>query len=308
MAAKKWTEEELALLTDDEREGMLEDDEGGDDDGGEGAAEDDGTAAAADDEDGDDDGEGNQAAEGDAAAAVADAAVVPDLEPDAAEEEDEPLEDDEVPGWILHQNIAEKAAALKAQRAEIAKQFDDGELLGNEFLQKMEALADEQRAIDTQQISADIEKKHALKSWGGAVKAFTTAHPEYGPDSPLRGLLDVEVRKLQASVNNPTNPALLERAHKAIQKTVAAAYGVKPAEPAAKPTDKKAAATALKKRPAPPPTLASVPASDISEADDGGEFAYLDRLAEKDSVGFERELAKLEKSNPAAHERYLQQG
>jgi hypothetical protein len=53
-----------------------------------------------------------------------------------------------------------------------------------------------------------------------------------------------------------------------------------------------------------PPNLGTVPAADITDADDGGEFAHLDRLAAKDSVSFERELAKM---SPDARDRYLAQ-
>ena len=110
--------------------------------------------------------------------------------------------------------------------------------------------------------------------------------------------LDKQVRAIQAESLNPFDPSILPRAHKLAIAEMRKAMGL-PAEdtgkPAPKPTGNKRDL---------PPSLANVPAADITETTDNGEFAYLDRLAEKgDGLAYETALGKL---SDEARERYLE--
>lgn len=129
-------------------------------------------------------------------------------------------------------------------------------------------------------------------------------HRPPGWVSMLYSLLDAEVRRLQGSVANPLNPDLLAKAHARIAADIEKAYGVKPAAKPEQPK-KAAAAQAQARRPAPPPSLASVPAADIEDTDDGGEFSALDRLADRDRLGYEKALADLRRKSPDAYDRYM---
>jgi hypothetical protein len=111
------------------------------------------------------------------------------------------------------------------------------------------------------------------------------------------------VRHLQVAAmekgEDPLDSAILAEAHKAISEAVQSLTGEKPAKPDALAPDK-AAAPGVPKRPAPPPTLASVPSADIT--DTNSEFAVLDRMADADPTKFEDALAKMPEHE---RERYL---
>jgi hypothetical protein len=131
-------------------------------------------------------------------------------------------------------------------------------------------------------------------------------HPEYTKSKYLRDALDAEVRQLQSTSVNPLNPKILAKAHAKIAGEITSAFKPADPNPAGKPTGKQAdPGKPAKKRDDPPPTLAHVPASDPTDADDGGEFAHLDRMLSKnDSLGYEKALAALPE---AKREQYLAQ-
>lgn len=314
MDGRKFSDEDLAQLTEEEREGLLEDEEEGGDDteGGddeeagaatEGEAE--ASAEAGGDEAGDDEADG----EADAGTTGSDEPVKPDATAAADAADEEPLPNDVAPSWILPADHDAKIAEIKAQRTELAQKWDNGEMTAQEFNAQIDALDDQRRELDAQKIAATIEQRAAINEWRGTVSRFVEEHPQYKPGSLPHKLLDEEVKRLQAEAKNPTNPALLERAHRNIERQIKTAYGVEPApakddsgKPGAKPAGKAG------NRPEPPPTLRSMPATDITDADDGSEFGYLDRLMDTDSVAFEKELAKLEKTSPAKYDAYMQRG
>ncbi|MDQ0135695.1 hypothetical protein J2T08_003616 [Neorhizobium galegae] len=322
----KFSEAELALLTEEERQGLLDEelqddgagDEDGDDDaaGGDTAGGDDGADASHTDEDGDDDDDSGAAddaaakAATDAAAAAAAAAAAKETPAATESEAQEPEE--RAPRWIVPGDLDEKLQAIDSKREEIAKRFDEGELTAEELRAQLKPLDTEYRTIERQQIKAEVARETALETWHDDVSSFIGQHQQY--KSPvLASMLDAEVRKLQVEAVNPLNPKLLEKAHANIAEQVKAAFGIetpnpKPAPDPGKKTGGKAADAAAKPaakaRPDLPPNLGNVPAADITDADDGGEFAHLDRLAAKDSVSFERELAKM---SPDARDRYLAQ-
>ena len=199
-----------------------------------------------------------------------------------------------------------KLDEIDKKREELATKFDDGELTAQELREQLKPLDKEYREIETRKIRADIAKENAIDGWKDTVSGFFKENTAYESSEVLRDMLDKEVRKLQATAVNPLNPKLLERAHKNIAGEVKKAFGIdmpvkkdetkgEDGKPKPKP----------KPRDEPPPNLGKVPAADATDADDGGEFAYLDRMRDKDSVAFEAELAKL---SPAKLDAYMAQG
>ncbi len=314
---------ELDMLTDEEREGMLDEDtvdeglEDGDDGAGEGG--DDTAAAAADDAagkkddeanadaaNGDDDGNGDDDDAGkpdttkadDAAAAAASAAAddtaapVADETPAAAA-----IPDDRAPSWVLDPKVGEQIEALEKKKDELTEKADDGELTFKEFRTETRKIDAQLEELKEQRMAANIGKTNAFNHYKDVtVPEFFAEHKQYEKGSILYTMLDAEVRKLQAQSQNPLNPALLELAHKNITDQVTKAYGVKPQEQKQQKDNKKPPARDVV------PTLGSVPAADANDADDGGEFGWLDRLGAKDHEAYEIELAKL---SDEKRERYL---
>ncbi|MCA1490105.1 hypothetical protein I6F11_04125 [Ensifer sp. NBAIM29] len=324
--AGKHSEIDLDMLTEEEREGLLDEsvvDEGlegnegeGDEEGaagGEGDGKDgDKADAGADNGDGGEEDKAGQedGADAAAAAAAADAAAAAaadatnadagDGEPGAdagAEEEERPA------SWILPADINDKIKSLDEERDRIAASFDDGDLTAQEMRAKLKPIEQQLDELKDQRTAANVSKNLAIETYKTVtVPEFFKEHTQYKPGSVLYNMLDTELRKLQSASVDPLNPKHLRKAHEIIDKQLREALGDSAGgkkDPAAKPQNGK---------PAPkreiPPTLANVPAADITDAEDGGEFAYLDRLANKDVEAYERELGKLSDDK---RDRYLAQ-
>lgn len=194
------------------------------------------------------------------------------------------------PSWVLDPAVPEKLKSLDAERDRIIGEFDDGEMTAAEMRAKLKPLEGQIDEIRTTIISANVGKTNAIEHYKDVtVPAFFEKYGEYQPGSILHTMLDAELRRLQQTSNNPLNPALLEKAHENITSQVEKAYGVKKPAPKAETKTPAAAAGARQV----PPTLGGVPSADVSDTDDGGEFAWLDRLASADTEKFETELAKL---------------
>ncbi len=323
---------ELEMLTDEEREGLLDDDtvdEGLED----GTDADDDAAAAADDktgegagQDGKDkpdaaegDNEDDAGAEGADTAADAAAKAKQDAEAKAAADaaaadaaagggddnaaasaaaEPKPIEGDKRPSWVLDPKVPEQIDALEKKKDELDAKWDDGELTGTEFRAEIRKIDAQLDALKEQRMAANIGKTTAVQHYfETTVPEFLAKHTEYEKGSILHAMLEAEVKKLQVQSQNPLNPAILERAHENLTAQVTKAYGVKPSAQNKK-TDPKAAAAAREVV----PTLGTVPAADANDTDGGGEFAWLDRLANADVEKYEQELAKL---SDEKRERYL---
>jgi len=316
---------ELEMLTDEEREGLLDEDtidEGLEEDGdgdsdGEGDANTDagngadkgqdkgGDGDGDGDREGDGDGDDNTGAGADAAKAAADAAAAAEAAAAAAASQDaeqnnvtqEPQE--RAPSWRIDPAVPDKITALDKQRDEIIAKFDDGEMTGAEMRAQLKPLETEMEQLKTKVMAADIAKTNAIDQYRDVtIPNFMSAHTEYQPGTILHTMLDAEVRRLQQTATNPLSPKILEQAHTNISSQVEKAYGVK-----------KTAAKQDAPKPKPdgagrqvPPTLGAVPAADGNDADDGGEFAWLDRLANSDVEKYETELAKL---SDEKRERYM---
>jgi len=320
---EKYDQAMLDSLTDEEREGLLDEeaDEGEDDDdadaGADGGAADEGDNASDDGDEDDaseDGGDGaDQAAADAAAAAAAEAEAAAKLAADTATADDARAEaagDDQAgadasddanekrPAWLDAQDLSAQKTELKQQLAELAKKFDDGDLMASEFNAQREAIEEQREALLKQEIKTETQRDLGLQKWRDDVADFSKDKPQYQPGGILREALDKKVKELQVSAVNPLSPRLLEKAHAEIQKALGLPLA-KAETPAPKKDEKPAPAP---RRPAPPPTLAHIPATDITDADDGAEFSHLDQLLERDSVRFEQELARL---SPGDRDRYL---
>lgn len=323
---EKFDEAMLASLTEEERAGLLDDDEGeGDDDDDADTAGADGGAAEDDDsgsDDGDDDDGGADGGDGAdqaaidaaAAAAAAEAEAAAKLAADAAAATDAGAEaagadeggadasdeaDEKRPAWLDAQDLSAQKTELKQQLAELAKKFDAGDLMAEEYNTQREVLEEQREALLKQEIKTETQRDLGLQAWRDDVAKFSKDKPQYQPGGILREALDKKVKELQVNAVNPLSPKILAKAHEEIQKALGLPIG-KAETPAPKKEEK--SGTPAPRRPAPPPTLAHIPATDITDADDGAEFSHLDQLLERDSVGFEEALKRL---TPADRDRYL---
>lgn len=322
---EKYDQAMLDSLTEEERNGLLDDDANEDDDddadatAADGGAEgDDGDGAddGDDDDAGADGGDGTDQAAADAAAAAAaeaeaaaklaadeaaaaDAAATAGAGNDQADADASDDADEKRPSWLDAEDLSAKKTELKQQLADLAKKFDDGELMATEFNAQREAIEEQREEILTREIMVKTERSIDLKVWRDEVSSFSKDKPQYQQGGILRDALDKKVKELQVGAVNPLSPKILAKAHAEIQAALGLPIG-KTETPAPKKEEPAKAAPA--RRPAPPPTLAQIPATDITDADDGAEFTHLDQLLERDSVRFEQELKRL---SPADQERYL---
>lgn len=319
MKNRDFTDAQLDGLTDEEREGLLDetlvDDpedlekaEEGDDDDGKGAGTNEGQGDDGDDDEGngddDDDDQGNgdddgKAAAEEAAAAAAAAAAEQQATQDAAGEDEIKLDDRPV-AWLQLGELEKKAGEFNDSLKELAVKFDEGELTAGEYHDQRAAIEAERRAVDTEVMRAQIRKSDAIDTWKQeTVPAFFKEHAVYAEKGTvLNQMLDAEVRKIQSTAANPTDPKVLQLAHQRIQSQISKLTGAKPA-PADNPKPGKKTSGP---KPEMPPTLGGLPASDITGSDDGTVDAHLDRLAVKDRLAYEDALAKL---TPAQLDAYL---
>jgi hypothetical protein len=299
------TEEQKALLTEEELEGLMEDEDGDGDDSDDDAEGDDEDVSATGQND--TEAQGEQTDEGD------------DEQPDAADDshadasaqtqaEDQTTDAQPVsaantserpPNWILPDDHKQQKDTIEQQRDELARKFDDGDLTAEEYRSEAKSLDQRFEVLREQELLAKVREQTAKDGWRDTVDGFLTEKPQYR-DPALQALLDQEVRELQAKAVNPLKRSILEEADQRLTARLSAALGVKTETPpaaAAKNPPKKIV------RDDPPPSLRNVPAADVDDAADGGEFAYLDRLQNSDSVKYEAELAKL---SPEMLDRYMQ--
>lgn len=311
MHPMKFTEEELAALTDEERAGLEDDsviDEGMEPDTDDEDDADAGTEPGKTDEDPDKKPEDDDKAE---PAADDDPAKEPEKDPATAAAEDDdddqqppaPAESRSVlPNYELPSDIEQRMEDIKTRRRELAEKFDDGEITAAELREQDDALLDERDKLKEIVLKAQISRESAIHTWSKAtVPNWLSEHKEYKRGTPLYNQLNDEVKRLQAEGGDPFDPAILDRAHENIQAAARAVLGLPPTAKGGATPEKTA------KRPDMPPSLHNVPATDQTDLGDGGEFAYLDRLADKDPLAYENALAKLQASSPEKYEQYMAQ-
>lgn len=302
----KFTDEELDQLTDEEREALQSDDdfidtddeqdddnEGTNDDQGQAndEAEDEGDDKGGDDNDGEQEGdqEGEQPGRDDGADPDEDE----DKQPEPPQQYSPNLRAD------LPEDFKDQLSQIDTEKADLRKKYNEGDIDFDEYDQKREELDAKRRQLEQQQFKASIAEEMRQDRWlNYDVPRFLDEHPEYKPGSVLHRMLDQEVRTLQAQAHaegkDVLDPSILEAAHKSIREGIAKDLGITP------PAQQRKKASPPPKRDV-PPTLGNVPAAEV-EGTDGGRWAHLDRLAERDPSAFEEKLAALSDSE---REQYL---
>ncbi len=320
MAGSMLTEEELALLTEDERRALEElgpeyDAENEeepvdpwDDDEEDEEEADDGDAGADGDDGEEDSAEADDAGEDDAEAAD------DEQDQEAAEEEPEkepepaPAAKPQQPAPLLSAELPEgyedKLRELDEKLTQLDSEFDDGELTAQEYRQAVKEAEAEKQGLEQQVFKANLaremEENRAKQEWIDTVNGFLDEHSQYRESQRLYRLLDIEVKTLAQTeeAQRMTGAEILAKAHQNIADDIQ--MGGKP--PAKEEPEKPAAKKAERRNV--PPSLAKVPASDMTAADEGGRFAKLDKL---DPLELEAELARLSATNPRLVEEYLSQ-
>lgn len=287
----RMTDEELDEmgLTEEEREALLEDD---------GGEEVDDIEDDEDDEGDSDDGQegGDAGADGGDGEADADA---------DAEEVDEPEESQKPrPAPILTAEDAEDAderlTEIAEQKERLIEQFDDGDLTAKEYQLELDKLAKQEREIEQTVFKANIAREMAEQQqhneWMAQVDAFLTENPHYRQSKLMYQTLDIAVRQVASDEanRNLSGRQILEKAHSQIVEQ----FGLEGEKEAGA---DKAARKPGRKPISAPPTLARVPAADMTETENT-RWSKLDRLMETDPERYEREVAKL---SEADHEAYL---
>jgi hypothetical protein len=289
----KYTPDELEELSEDELEGLkeleeeIEEEEAGETEDDDGSATDDAGKADDEAEDKADEGKADGDEETDASGSG--------KQDDAADDEGNAGGSDNKapkPSFVAPDDLDQKLGDIETRKDELATKFDDGELTAAEYRAQLKEIDKQERDLYSQKIRAEVSHDMVVSQWRDSVSSFLGKHTQYEQGTPLYTALDAEVRRLQGQSDNPFDPDILGQAHRTIDAQMRKAMGLPPEEtprqesktdPAAKkPAGRKPLADI-------PPTLAQVPAADITDTD-GGEFAHLDRL---DGEKFEAALARL---------------
>jgi hypothetical protein len=190
------------------------------------------------------------------------------------------------------QPVADKATLaldkLNADLADLKKQFDEGEISIDEYIDAKSAL---DRQIVKAELKAELAQESANKSWEQSQKDFLGQNAYLRDSEVLYDAFAMQVNKLLA---DPKSASMSDADLLAAAKVkVDAAIGRQPdAEPSTKKDEspirkaKKEAADVSKA----PKTLQGIPAAAPADDVDGNRFAYLDRLT---GEAFEAAIAKL---------------
>ena len=215
-------------------------------------------------------------------------------------------------------------AAAKAQLDDVMKQYDDGDINQEEMLAKRDAInADKAQrnsqidfAIHEAELAAKHETQVEFRVWKRDVDAFLSDHEAY-KEPVLKTALDNEVKRLanlkdergELLHDNLPNRKLLDMAHGNVAKHFK--VGGAPVKDPVKDPVKEARDKRIPDLSNVPRTLHDAPAAAAHNADID-EFASLDALQARAEGGdneaqaaYERAIAHMERTNPAAAERYL---
>lgn len=181
---------------------------------------------------------------------------------------------------------------LNADLVALKKQFDDGEVSIDEYIDAKSAL---DRQIVKAELKAELAQESANKSWEQSQKEFLGQNAYLRDNEVLFDAFAMQVNKLLA---DPKSASMSDAdLLKAAQAKVDAAIGRKPdSEPPAK-TDESAIRKAKKEAAdvsKAPKTLQGIPAAAPADDVEGNPFAYLDRLNGEE---FEAAIAKLSESD-----------
>lgn len=188
-----------------------------------------------------------------------------------------------------------KLKGLADKRAELRKQYDDGDITFDELESARDEITKEEKAIERAQLkaemAAEMQQQQTVNDWNRDVNSFLDANPEYRASDVRYQALDMMVRKIGGAPEaaKMTGPQVLAKAHEELQK----AFGV------AAPAKKDEGNGKGEKKPPPkvdvPPSLGKLPAAENNDTQ-GGKYAALDRLLETDPLAHEDALMKLSAS------------
>lgn len=199
--------------------------------------------------------------------------------------------------------------ALDQSLKDLAEKFDNGDLSAVEYTQQQMLLNDQRTQLLIDQRMSQRSAQERLEKWAyETVPEFLKSHQQYADvNSAQYQLLDAEVKRLQeqaiARGENTLTKEILEQAHTNLTNAARLLTGQPDATAQQNVIVAKQNNTikANQERPM-PPNLSHAPSAEISDVSDGGKTGYLDRLAETDTVAFEKELEKLSQEE---RERYL---
>lgn len=199
--------------------------------------------------------------------------------------------------------------ALDQSLKDLAEKFDNGDLSAVEYTQQQMLLNDQRTQLLIDQRMSQRSAQERLENWAyETVPEFLKSHQQYADVNSVQyQLLDAEVKRLQeqaiAKGENTLTKAILEKAHANLTNAARLLTGQSDATAQQNIIVEKQNNTikASQERPM-PPTLSNTPSAEIPDVSDGGKTAYLDNLAETDTVAFEKELEKL---SPGERDRYL---
>jgi hypothetical protein len=194
----------------------------------------------------------------------------------------------------------EQLKAIKAEKRELTRKFEEGDITSDDYQDQLEALDDRRLdirlALKEAELATKMESQSAENRWFGAVEDFLSKNT-YLVDTPLKhAAMDQAVIAINS---DPENAGLsdiqrLEKARDVMHEQLGLQAPGGKQDPAPAPAPRG-------RRPDPVPTLAGMPAAAGTEVTNPL-FAELDRLAETDPEGYERKLASL---SEADSERYL---
>lgn len=308
------TEQELANLSEEERAAVQDTVEGeltdtGNETGGDAET----VVASTDGESGDEEAEAEAEAEETSAtdeeadtapAVISDVAAV--STDDAAktdavvDDSDKPVAQEQPIAWP--EDYRGRMAALTAERAELTRQFSDGEITLEEKDREQdkidEARHDLRGAQQKAEIHAETLQKQSASTWVADQQSFFKTNPEYAKNRMLLAAFDAYVREEGANPENANRDGawFLNKAHERVQTDVAG-LGLVPVKPVvpvvpAKPRAKPNLAAV-------PRTLGTLPTAQAAETSAGSEFAAIDKLS---GLDLENALARM---TPEQEQRYL---
>ncbi|WP_036289552.1 hypothetical protein [Methylosinus sp. PW1] len=222
-----------------------------------------------------------------------------------ADKEPEPEELRSDPAPILPtsgpKDAEQRTAAIKADRDALVAKFEDGDITAREYADGLEALNEKRNEIERERLKADIGREAhenaIVNQWNRDVSDFLSTTAKHIADRGERALLAFD-QYVKSVTGDPKNANLSNRAQ------LDKAYREFTADLGGAPEKKVGDGEAPKPKPKPviPPTLARLPAEEITETTDG-RFAQLDRLAETDPAAYERAVSRLTDEERIAYER-----
>lgn len=206
-------------------------------------------------------------------------------------------------------DAVERLATLDAEKAALAGRVENGGLTLSAYVSEAARIDGQRDELRSALIRAEITRNQTLDAWDREVMEFLGEHPEIHAKPIRLQAFDAALRLITSDGQNAnlSNRKVIQTAYDLWAEELGVTSFA--AKPQPQPAPSPAAATSAPQPPKPvaehkpaPPTLAKIPAADISETDDG-KYAALDRLQERDPVAYEAAIAKMSDAEFAAYTR-----